>query len=283
MLADVPAFVRQGVVLFADALLAFPGADRVPVLEGGGLIVVIAGVAVAVVQARRHPAADRRWFVVAGAAVVLLAVADVVLLGSFLHPLDHGVDNRLNLLATFAYAPLVYACVMLLANLIRHPSANAIGVVCVCLIAFGWVLRVRSDEGDWVRAAGLQKATLASLERQLPVVPAHSSLVVVSFPGQTAPEVPVFEETWDLAGALELTRHDRTLEAFPVFADGSLVCGAGGLVARGPGSFGRQEISYGRLYLVSPDRHARLAGRSDCQHELPAFPLGPRTSAGALP
>src|SRR5204863_6644399 len=131
---------------------------------------------------------------------------------------------------------------MLLANLIRRPIANAIGVVCVCLIAFGWVLRVRSDEGDWVRAAVLQKATLASLERELPVIPAHSSLVVVSFPGQTAPEVPVFEETWDLAGALELTRGDRSLEAFPLFDDGSLACGSAGLVAQAPGSLGRQEI-----------------------------------------
>jgi hypothetical protein len=132
-----------------------------------------------------------------------------------------------------------------------------------------------------VRAALLQKATLASIERELPVIPANSSLVVVSFPGQTAPEVPVFEATWDLAGALELTRRDRTLEAFPVFDDGSLTCGAGQLIAEAPGSFGRQEISYRRLYLVSPDRHARVAGRSDCQRELALFPLGPRTSSGA--
>lgn len=91
----------------------------------------------------------------------------------------------------------------------------------------------------------------------------------------------MFEATWDLAGALELTRGDRTIEAFPVFNDGSFTCGAGQLIAEAPGSFGRPEISYRRLYLVSPDRHARVASRSDCQRELPAFPLGPRTPSGA--
>ncbi|HEU5373287.1 MAG TPA: hypothetical protein VFU51_12935 [Gaiellaceae bacterium] len=276
MLSDVPAFVHQGVVLFADALLAFPGADAHPVLEAAVLVIVVLGLAAALVRARRGERAERQWLLVAAASVVLLVVADVILLGSFLHPLDHGIDNRANLLATYAYAPLVYACVMVLASLIRHPRASAIGVACVCVIGVGWVLRVRSDERHWERSAALQKTTLAAIARELPVLPRHSSIVAVSFPGQTAPEVPVFDETWDLSGALELKRNDRSLEAFPVFSDGTLSCRPRALVAVAPGSFGRQEIPYGSLYFVSSDDHARIRSRGECRHALVEFPRGPR-------
>src|SRR6185503_17381220 len=143
--------------LFADALLAFPGADTHPVLEAAVLVIVVLGLAAALVRVRRGERGERQWLVVAASSVVLLVVADVILLGSFLHPLDHGIDNRANLLATYAYAPLVYACVMVLASLIRHPRASAIGVACVCVIGVGWVLRVRSDERHWERSAALQK------------------------------------------------------------------------------------------------------------------------------
>ena len=279
MLHDVPAFVHQGTVLFADALLAFPGADEHKALEGLVLVVVLAGVAAAVVRARREPRVELRWLLVAGAALAFLVLAYVVLLGSFLYPLDHGIDNRGNVLTAFAYTPLVYASVMVLAGLIRHPSAGAIGVGCVCLILVGWVLRVRSDEGDWVHAARLQDSTLATLARELPVLPSRSAVVAVSFPGQTAPGVPVFEATWDLSGALQLTRRDETLKAFPVFDDDVLACGARALVASGPGSFGRNEIAYGRLYLVSPTRHRRVTGEESCRAALEAFPLGPRDAS----
>jgi hypothetical protein len=278
MLHDVPSFLHQGTTLFADALLAFPGLSAHRALEGLMLLVVAVGVAAAIVRIRRSPGARRDWLVVAGASLVFLVLTEVVLLGSFLHPLDHGIDNRGNVLTAFAYVPLVYASVMLLAGLTRYRRAETIGVVCICLILFGWVLRVRSDEGDWVRSARLQSTTLATLKRELPELPSHSSVVAVSFPGQTAPEVPVFEATWDLAGALQLTRRDQTLEAFPVFDDDSLTCGPRELVAAGKGSFGRHEIAYGRLYVASPTGHRRVTDRASCQSALAAFPLGPRTN-----
>jgi hypothetical protein len=278
MLHDVPAFLHQCTVLVADAILAFPGADRHKPLEGLALLVVAAGVALTVVRVRGDPRADRGWLVVAGVSLGCLVLTEVVLLGSFLYPLDQGIDNRGNVLTAFAYTPLVYACVMLVAGVVRHPAANAIGVGCICLVLVGWVLRVRTDEGNWVRSARLQDATLATLKRELPSLPSRSSVVAVSFPGQTAPEVPVFEATWDLAGALQLTRRDTTLQAFPVFDDDTLTCGARNLVASGPGSFGRNEIAYGRLFFVSPTGHRRVTDRASCQSALAAFPLGPRTS-----
>jgi hypothetical protein len=273
MLHDVPSFLHQGTTLFADALLAFPGAGQHKALEGIVLLVVVAASVATVVRR-----ADRGWLLVAGGSFVFLVLTEVVLLGSFLHPLDQGIDNRGNVLTAFAYVPLVYASVMLVAGLIRHPLADAIGIACICLVLFGWVLRVRSDEGDWVRSARLQDATLATLKRELPVLPSRSSVVAVSFPGQTAPEVPVFEATWDLSGALQLTRHDETLEAFPVFDDDTLSCGRLALVATGHGSFGRNVIPYGRVFFVSPTRHQRVAGRAECRRALTAFPRGPRTS-----
>lgn len=275
MLHDVPSFVQQGTKVFARALLAFPGVGDQKALEGLAVLVVAAGVAATFVRTR---SVRRGWLLVFGASLVFLVLTEVVLLGSFLHPLDEGIDNRGNVLTAFAYVLLVYASVMLVVGLIRHPRAEMIGVACVCLILFGWVLRVRGDEGNWVRSARLQDTTLATLTRELPVLPSRSSVVAVSFPGQTAPEVPVFEATWDLAGALQLTRRDPTLEAFPVFDDDSLTCGARALVASGGGSFGRNEIAYGRLYFASPTAHRRVTDRAGCQSALSAFPLGPRTN-----
>jgi hypothetical protein len=206
-----------------------------------------------------------------------------VLLGSFLHPLDHGIDNRANVFATFAYAPLVYASVMLFAGLIPPPHAKVVGIVLVCLVLVGWVLRVRSDEGDWRRAAAFQHATLSSIQSELPSLPSNTSLVALSFPGQTAPEVPVFEATWDLTGALQLQRDDRTIDAFPLFDDAAVHCGARRLIATAPGSFGTHEIAYGSLFVVSPRGHARVTSRRACRQALLAFPLGPRTWSGAGP
>jgi hypothetical protein len=277
MLADVPTFIRQGGVLFLKALLAFPGADGVPALAVM-VVIVLAVVAASIVRARRderEPA--RKWLAVAAASVVLLVLADVTLLGSFLHPLSGGIDNRGNNFATFAYAPLVFAVVMLIAGLISRSAATAIGVALVTVILAGWVLRVRSDEGEWRRAAARQRATLASIRSQLPSLPAHATLVAVGYPGQTAPEVPVFEATWDLTGALQLRWNDRTLRGFPVFDDGPVSCGPHALVATQPGSFGTQVLAYGRLYVVSPHGHARVSDRSECRRALSVFPLGPRT------
>jgi hypothetical protein len=278
MLHDVPSFVHQGTTLFADALLAFPGLDTHKALEGTVLLVVAAGVLAAIVRVQRLPGADRGWLVVAAASLGFLVLTEVVLLGSFLYPLDQGIDNRGNVLTAFAYVLLVYASVMLVTGLIRHPLANVIGVGCICLILCGWVLRVRSDEGAWVRSARLQDATLATLKRELPVLPVHSTVVAVAFPGQTAPEVPVFEATWDLSGALQLTRRDDTLQAFPVFDDNTLSCGRRSLVATGHGSFGRNVIPYGRLFFVSPTRQRRVVDRAACRDALAAFPRGPRTT-----
>ena len=271
MLADVPTFVRQGSVLFLKALLAFPGSDGVPALAVVVLIVV-ATFAVAIVRR------ERQWLVVAAASIVVLVLADVTLFGSFLHPLSGGIDNRGNNFATFAYAPLVYATVMLFAGLFRRVDANVLGVVLVAVILVGWVLRVRSDEGDWRRAAALQHATLSSIKSQVPSLPSNTSVVAVSYPGQTAPEVPVFEATWDLTGALQLQRDDKTLSAFPLFDDATTRCDAHDLVATEPGSFGTQTLAYGSLIVVSPHGHARVSNRADCRRALSRLPLGPRTS-----
>jgi hypothetical protein len=89
MLHDVPSFLHQGTTLFADALLAFPGADEHRALEGVALVAV----AVAVAAASRR-GESRPWLAVAGASLVFLVLTETVLLGSFLYPLDHGIDNR---------------------------------------------------------------------------------------------------------------------------------------------------------------------------------------------
>jgi hypothetical protein len=283
MFSDIPAFVRQATVLFVDALLAFPGADAHRALEAAALVVVIVVVATAAVRMRRARDASGRWLFVAAASAVVLMVAYVMLLGSFLHPLDHGLDNRANVFAAFAYAPLVYACVMVVANVVAPRAANVVGLTCICLILVGYVLRVRSDEADWADAAALQRRVLAAIERELPTLPKNASVMAVSFPGETAPEVPVFEATWDLAGALQLRAEDRTIQAFPLFDDGTITCGARTLIATAPGSFGRQEIAYTSLFVVSPYDHARIPDSEVCRRVLPDFPRGPRMVRTSAP
>jgi hypothetical protein len=283
MLSDIPAFVRQATVLFVDALLAFPGADRHRALEAAALVVVAVVVATAAIRVRRRHDAPGRWLFVAAASGVVLVVAYVMLLGSFLHPLDHGLDNRANVFAAFAYATLVYACVMVAANVVARRVANVVGITCICLILVGYVLRVRSDEEHWEDAAALQRRTLAAIERELPTLPKDASVVAVSFPGETAPEVPVFEATWDLAGALQLQAEDRTIQAFPIFDDGTITCGARTVIATAPGSFGRQEIAYTSLFFVSPHDHARVPDREACRRLLPDFPRGPRVLRASAP
>jgi len=58
MLKDVPAFVHQVTVLFADAVLAFPGTDGSKPLEGLALLAVFAVIIGVIIFALRGPIGD---------------------------------------------------------------------------------------------------------------------------------------------------------------------------------------------------------------------------------
>jgi MFS family permease len=276
VLSDLPSFVRQSSSLLAAALLSFPSLD-VGVAKAAVLLVAAGVVVIAVRCFVRDGGAELgRWLSVIGVSAVALAAAYAMLLGSFLHPLDSGLDNRGNLLAAFAFAGFIYGLIVLGAMLAPSRFRALVGVTVFALVVGGYVMRLQRDGSDWRRAHAEQSRVLVAIDHQLPGLPAGTTLVAVGFPGETAPGVPVFDATWDLEGALRLQHRDPKLSAFPLFADGTLSCTDVAAIAAGPGSFGRNALSYRRLVVVSPTGHAWITNRADCERAAVAFPLRPR-------
>ena len=195
VLSDVPAFLRQGTSLLAASLLAFPGADA-GFAKAAMLLIVVGVVALAGRQVVRggNPGL-RRWLGVVAVSALALAAAYAMLLGSFLHPFDRGIDNRGNIFAAFAYAGLVYGLLAVAATLARPGLTPALGLTLVALVVAGYVVRLHRDGGDWRRAHTEQNRVLAAIDRQSPRLPAGSTLLAVGFPGR-CPGVPVFDATW---------------------------------------------------------------------------------------
>ena len=152
------------------------------------------------------------------------------------------------------------------------------------VISLGYVVRLYDDQDVWRSAAHAQQAELASIDHQLPRLPTGSSLVTFGYPGDFVRGLPIFDSTWDLAGALRLRRQDNSLRALPLFEEGRPECSRSGFraVYRNE-SNGPREIAYGRLFFVSPRAAVRIADRQACQQALHLFRPGQYVLHGDQP
>jgi len=250
---DLRTFVRQCVLLFASALVPAGPADAI----GKGLAVAALAAAV-VVLAGRGDAELRFWATVAAAAVVAVAAAEFMFLGSFLHPLDPGVGNRANVFAAIGYCLLVYAVVAAAARLAaRRGAATALAAVLAAAIAAGYGYRVHADASAWARAARVQRDVVAAVEASGVRLSRSDAVLTFGAPAEVKPGVPVFDRSWDLAGALQLRTGFLSLRGFPVFEGVTVRCARRGVVVSGPGSYGTAFARYGSAVFVDvPVRRA---------------------------
>jgi hypothetical protein len=272
-IADVPQFVRQSALLLAAAILPV-GRQSVPV-QALVLIAVGAVVVLAIVRVRRAPSpALTRWLWWGCGALVALAAAYFMFLGSQLHPLDPGIETRTNILAGPIVCVLVYAIVAGACALVLSSERTA-AIAATCLtaaIAVGYAVHLHNDESAWRRASTLQHRVLDALDAHLPHLPGRSTLVSFDQAGQSAPEVPVFDSTYDLEGALQLRDRDSTVRAYPIFGGVRVHCGPSGVSIEGPADYGVATVGYRSLFFLdaADGRGKRITSQRDCIDALPS-------------
>ena len=66
-------------------------------------------------------------------------------------------------------------------------------------------------------AAMRQQDLLDGVDSAAPAAAAGSTVLSFGFPAQTAPEVPIFNRSWDLSGALRLRSGVDALDAYPIY------------------------------------------------------------------
>jgi hypothetical protein len=264
---DVPTFVKQAGILLASALvpLSSPG-TAVHALE----LVAVAALAViiAVRLKRRSLGPAQQWVGPALIGAMTIAAAYFMFLGSSLFPQGPGLDNRTNILAGVAYSVLIYSIVAATCSLVIRNiriAANTT-LALVALIAVGWSIHLRRDERQWRHAAVLQHRVLAAVHTALPVIPSASTILTFGAPGDTGPDVVVFDKGYDLGNALRLQAHDLSVQAYPIVAGVRTTCSLAGVGVIGPGNYGVFTVGYRRVFFVDvPHRRSRrIASRASC-------------------
>lgn len=276
-IGDLRRFVRESLLLLASSV--FPAGSSSWLLRGLVLLVVSAIIVAAFVHFRRRSQAEPGyWLRIARVATLAIAATYFMFLGSYLHPWTPGGGTRINAVAGLAYCTLAYAIVAIGAHLVFGAErATAVTLVAAVAIAIGYGVRLLHDESSWRRAGDLQHVLLSRIDRGLPHLPAGSTLLTFGFPAETSPGVPIFDESWDLNGAVELRRDDPSLTAYPVWQGVEVRCGPTTLLVVGPGSYGRFIVRYGSAFMLDEPTgaHERIDSPARCRRALRTFRPGP--------
>jgi hypothetical protein len=289
-LAHLPEILREG----ADLIAATLAPVSVPAGFPAALTALVLGVALALLIAasvRSRTLAGgaglqngRHWVTVAAVALAALAGCwSIYLPQAFYTPTFQGLEDRVNVLALYPAAVLVWAVLRAAGSLIPG-RGYLVAIAGSAIIAGYWVQDLRQQR-DWVDAAERQEAVLAAVER---ASPRDRSLVLTfGHPAQVAPRLPVFNQSWDLWPAAQL-RTESEIEAYPVFRGARLRCSPKGVSVEFLATpFYRvinlndretpKTTEYSSVVFVdvATGRHAVIRSPEQCAKALPEFESGP--------
>jgi hypothetical protein len=183
-----------------------------------------------------------------------------------------GMDNRVHVAAAIGVA-MVFVSLISLGTAVlppRHRTAVFSGVIAA--ISAAAFARLSGIENFWAQAPALQQAVLSAARSDLNDVPASSTIILDGICPYHGPAV-VFEESWDLGGALTLAL-GRPLGGDVMSPRMSLA--PGGLET----SIYKQPRFYPfgpHLYVYNPVRHV-LIGLRDAETAARYFAERPRTA-----
>jgi hypothetical protein len=272
--------------------LETPGALADTLLPRGALAWSLAALALLLAAAalgRRRSAAAAssaswRWWMLGGLCLFLAAWVPVA--GSGLRLSSVGLDNRGNLLIGPALVLTTYSGLMWIGATLRLRSeatrAPLLALALVCMLAANCFVGLKDHMRSYAAASEGQRDVLGAFARLPPRLMRGKMIYAFGFRGAAAPRVPVFSESWDLKGALQLLYRDRTLRAQPVVAGVSLRCDRDTIRTFGQGI--ELPESTGRLRRsvavdVGSGRVVRIRDRRTCEGVRRAVSL--RSLAGA--
>ncbi len=277
-------------LLFTTMVLPF-GTDSWYVV---GLLALIP--ATALLVHIRLPAFDptrrvlTRWLVVlaGGLLVVALGYAMYVPGTDYYNPVAPGVGDRINAVASIGWVLIVYSLAALSATvafrgLPKGRMLSSAGAALACaLIAIGWVRVVNGYSDAFVRAYDEDVRVLSVVRETIPT-PLHGSTIwTFGQPVEIRTGVPVFGNTWDMTGSVQLTYDDPTLTSLVADEGTTFQCTRTGIVPGGVYAVeGKPDPTYsskyGQTYFVdTTDGRARLIrNRTQCRNLSHRFPLSP--------
>ena len=279
--------------IIVDRAVELLGAVVVPVGLSGWMTLLILGLlfAIATVVAARTPSSDRsraelqRWSTlgIAGACVVAAGYAVYVPAIDYYVPTANGIANRMNVLPSIGFVLLTYAAIVVLVLLVARivpvvaRYVVPLTVVVAAILGASYYTRLSDDQRLYQRAYAIGAETLAMMKRSMPPPPSGSTIYSFGQPIEVVPGVPVFGNTWDLTGAVQLLWDDHSLVGLPAFPGVTFACGRETMRPTLPRYGGTFESRYGRtvLFDAPSGRSELIANREQCQTLTTRFAPGP--------
>jgi hypothetical protein len=230
-LAHIPDIVSGGAELIAGSLLpvAVPAdlSVAVTVLVVGAAITILALAALrARALSRTNSGGGIRWPLVAVVALGVLALCWAVYIPqAFYTPTFRGIEDRVNILALYAAAVLVWAVLRSAGSLLPR-NGYALAAAGAAAVAIGFGIQDFRQQDQWLRSTELQPEVLAAVDR---ANPNDGNLVLVfDYPGEVAPQVPVLNVNYDLLPAARLVTA-KDIDTYPVFEGSTVRCSPKGV------------------------------------------------------
>jgi hypothetical protein len=288
-LAHIPDLVSGGAELIAGSLLpvAVP-ADLSVVLTvtviGAALAVLVLAALQARAVSRTTGAGGIRWPLVALAALAALALCWAVYIPqAFYTPTFRGIEDRVNIVALYPAAVLVWAVLRSAGSLLPR-NGYALAAAGAAAVAIGFGIQDFRQQDQWLRSTELQPEVLAAVER---ADPADGNIVLVfNYAGEVAPRVPILNVNYDLLPAARLVT-DKDIDTYPVFEGSTVRCSPKGVAIDWLATPLYERIwlaeegtaklqPYGNVVMVDVggERDELIASREQCTRVLAAYEPG---------
>ncbi len=238
----------------------------------------------------------KRWIRIVLVGLVMAAVAGTIYAPAvpYYSPLVLGIGNRVNALPAIGLVIAAYGIYMVAGILVRCIAAvgrreggrvtdlrlaSVVAVVLASLTGVRFAHLVRTDIGAYDVSSRYQLQILDALHTLVPRPPRNDTLFAFGFPAYTAPGVPVFAASWDLNGAVQVSYHDPTLNAYSMLPGDTLACTARGVVPTIEQTPSNILIRYDHVILFdyANNRITIPRTKAQCLSALPTFAPGPLT------
>jgi hypothetical protein len=289
-LRHVPDVAREGADLITGTLLPVTIPAEIPsALTATVIAAALALLVLAALRSRpreREPdAGDRiRWPVVAVAALAALALCWAVYVPqAFYTPTFRGVEDRVNILALYPAAVLVWAVLRAAGSLLPR-NGYLLAAAGAVVVAIGYAVQDIRQQDHWLRSTELQPTVLDAVERADP--PDGAVVLVFDYPAETARGVPVLNVNYDLPPAARL-RTSREIDTYPVFEGSTIRCSPKGIAIDYLATplYDRITLAeegtaklqpYGNVFFidVGTGRHELIRARAQCRQALSAYRPG---------
>ena len=289
-LGHVPEIARDGADVVAGALLpvSIP-ADISPwltaIVLGAALAVLVAAALRSRSRGRAEGSPGIRWPVVAAVALGALALSWAIFVPqAFYTPTFRGIEDRVNIVALYPAAVLVWAVLRSAGSLLGR-NGYRLAVAGAVAVAIGYWIQDFRQQDHWLRSTELQPGVLAAVERA--DAPDGAVVLVFGYPAETARGVPVLDTNYDLKPAARLVT-SREIDTYPVFMGSRIRCSPKGIAIDYLATPLYQRISvteegtaklqpYSNVVFVdvAGRRHELIRSRAQCLRAVASYKPGP--------